>query len=342
MLRDTKEISSAELEKVLFSYDIGSIASIKPLLAGNALAPKLVITSDKGTYLLKRRHHGKDDPARVAFAHSIQLLLAKQRFPLASLIASRQGDTMLYFDKHLYEIFDFVIGSRYDGSAESTIDAGRQLACFHTAVAKAIQPWFPTQGVFHDSPLVRRHLTAVRTGKHFEKNTKFAALIASLTELYEIACLNVTDLGFNSWRKQITHSDWHPGNMLFANGKVVAVLDFDSMKPAPVITDIANGMLHFSIVAGRPNPAHWPEYLDQAKLVQFLTGYKKAGKIDRGQLKATPDLMIEALIAEAVAPIAATGYFGNLSGHDFLRMIYRKCRWIDENRDTLNEAIFAL
>jgi hypothetical protein len=49
--------------------------------------------------------------------------------------------------------------------------------------------------------------------------------------------------------------------------------------------------------------------------------------------------MIETLIAESVLPIAVTGFFMNLSGEDFLKMICRKCSWIDKNRQTLYDAI---
>ena len=118
-----------------------------------------------------------------------------------------------------------------------------------------------------------------------------------------------------------------------------AVLDFDSVRLAASVTDLANGMLQFSIVGDRPNPAHWPDYLDQAKLIQFLNGYMEVIELDDDKLETLPDLMIEAMIAEAVLPIAATGFFGNLSGADFLRMIRRKARWIYQNRKSLSQAI---
>jgi homoserine kinase type II len=338
MVKDTANFSSVELGKVLTHYDIGAIGQIRPLVAGNARAPKLIISYDRGTYLLKRRPHGKDDPARVAFAHEVQTLLAKRNFPVAPLASARGGQTMLHFDSHVYELFNFITGSRYDGAAESTTDAGRQLACFHAAVTDVAPPRMLTHGTFHDSGNVRRHITAIGKNKHFEKA---AELAASLSKLYETASRIAKEHGFDLWPRQMIHGDWHPGNMLFAGGKVVAVLDFDSIKSSPIITDVANGMLHFSIVAGRPNPAHWPEYLDQAKLVQFLNGYRQIGIVLAEQLETVPDLMIEAIIAEAVLPIAVTGRFGHLAGHDFLKMIYRKCRWIDKNRKTLKEAIFA-
>jgi hypothetical protein len=47
------------------------------------------------------------------------------------------------------------------------------------------------------------------------------------------------------------------------------------------------------------------------------------------------------MIAEAILPVAATGFFGNLSGLDFLRMIQRKTEWLDENRDKLTQAIIS-
>ena len=61
--------------------------------------------------------------------------------------------------------------------------------------------------------------------------------------------------------------------------------------------------------------------------------------LDKHKLNSLLDLMVETMIAEAVLPIAATGFFGSLRGTDFLRMILRKARWIDTNRQTLTAAI---
>ena len=157
--------------------------------------------------------------------------------------------------------------------------------------------------------------------------------------LYNESSTRVNQLGFDSWPQQVVHGDWHPGNMLFSQHKLVAVLDFDSVKVAPTVTDLANGMLQFSIVGDRPNPADWPDYLDQARLVQFLQGYRQIIQLDKNRLASLLDLMIETIIAEAVLPVATTGFFGNLSGLDFLKMINRKAQWLDKNRQTLNEAM---
>ena len=159
--------------------------------------------------------------------------------------------------------------------------------------------------------------------------------------LYNNSSTRVNELGFDSWTEQIVHGDWHPGNMLFSDGTVNAVLDFDSVKISPPVTDLANGMLQFSIIGDRPNPTDWPDYLDQAKLFQFLNGYREAIRLDDNKFHALPDLMIETMIAEAVLPVAATGFFGHLSGADFLKMIQRKSDWIEKNRKKLAKAMRA-
>jgi homoserine kinase type II len=340
MPRGGAHFSSEELAQVLSHYDIGVIHRAKPLSAGNRRAPKMVITSERGKFLLKRRPKGKDDLYHVAFAHAIQSRLSEMEFPLAPLMTTcDEKNTILHLNNHIYELFEFVTGSRYNGSAEATADTGRQLANFHRYLTDFAEKWKPPGGSFHDSSTVRTQLKTTGTEKAAGKDKTLQRTAETLMALYNASSIRVSELGFDSWPEQIVHGDWHPGNMLFSNSKLTAVLDFDSVKIASTVTDLANGMLQFSIVGNRPNPADWPNYLDQAKLVQFLNGYRKVIALDENQLNSLLDLMIETMIAESILPVAATGFFGNLSGLDFLRMIQRKAKWLDENRDKLTQAI---
>ncbi len=332
--------SSEELVLVLNHYDVGLIHQVKPLYAGNKRAPKVVVVSEQGKFLLKRRPKGKDDFYRVAFAHAVQTHLAKKGFPVAPLVSTRdENNTILKLDGHLYEFFKFINGARYDGSAESTMDTGRQLANLHLDLANFAHQWKPLKGSFHDATTVRRHLKTIGTDKTVSPDKKLQETAEALMVLYNSSSTRVNELGFDSWPEQVVHGDWHPGNMLFSNHKLIAVLDFDSIKLAPLVTDLANGILQFSIVGDRPNPTEWPAYLDQAKLVQFLNGYREIIELKKNELSSLIDLMVETIIAEAVLPIAATGFFGHLSGFDFLAMIRRKAEWMEENRDKLTKAM---
>lgn len=339
MPRGGAHFSAEELARVVSHYDIGVIHQAKQLSAGNRRAPKVVIISEKGKFLLKRRPKGKDDLYRVAFAHSIQSHLEGKDFPVPSLESTcDENNTILQLNNHIYELFKFVSGTRYAGTAEETIDTGRQLAKFHRHLADFASERKPLAGSFHDATMVRRHLKTVGSDKMAGPGRKMQETAEELMSLYNYSSIRVNELGFDSWGEQIVHGDWHPGNMLFSDTKLIAVLDFDSVKIAPPLTDLANGMLQFSLVGGRPNPADWPDYLDQTKLIQFLNGYREVIELEKTKVDSLLDLMIETMIAEAILPVAATGFFGNLSGLDFLKMISRKAEWIDKHRKTLTEA----
>ncbi len=341
MARGGANFSSEELVRVLSHYEIGIIQQVKPLIAGNMRAAKVVIVSDKGKYLAKRRPKGKDDLYRVTFSHSVQTHLSKKAFPVSVLVPTRDdNNTILNIQNHIYELFEFITGNRYPGSAEAAFDAGGKLAKFHLDLSDFASDWKPLRETFHDASAVRGHLKTIGSEKSSINSTKELRKTAeALMVHYNKSSVRVNELGFDNWDEQIVHGDWHPGNMLFLYDKIVAVLDFDSVKIAPTVTDLANGMLQFSIVGGRPNPADWPDYLDQKKLAEFLDGYRQTLDLDQYQQAALLDLMIETIIAEAVLPIAATGFFGNLSGVDFLKMIHRKCDWIENNRKTLLKTI---
>lgn len=340
MPRGGAHFTSEEIDRVLGFYDIGKIINLTPLTAGNRRAPKVVVISDKGKFLLKRRSRGKDDLYRVAFAHAVQLHLAQNGFPVTTLIETKEDkNTILRLDHHIYELFLFLSGVRYDGSAQAVRDAGRQMARFHKLLRDFdYELLIPLRGSFHDSGGVRSHLKTISSERKAPvEPMKFTA--DKLMRLYEEASVRVNSLGFDSWPEQIVHGDWHPGNMLYDERIIVALLDFDSVKIAPAVTDLANGALQFSIVSGRPNPADWPDYLNQGRLVDFIAGYQEVMPLNENEIDALPDLMIETMIAEAILPVATTGFFGNLHGEDFLKMICRKTRWLNKNRQKLQEAM---
>jgi Ser/Thr protein kinase RdoA (MazF antagonist) len=158
-----------------------------------------------------------------------------------------------------------------------------------------------------------------------------------LMEAYRNAAEDTEQLGIETWPKQIVHADWHPGNMLFRDNRVVAVIDYDSARLLPRIIDVANGALQFSIIGGDDDVAKWPDYLDESRFKRFLRGYDEVLLLSQGEVRAIPWLMIEALIAEAVFPIAVTGSFVRIDGLAFLQMVQRKIYWMQRHADKLVE-----
>ncbi len=340
MAKGRAHFSNNELAVVLSHYDIGIIKQLRSLNAGNPQAPKTLIVSDRGFYIVKRRPHGKDDPYRVSLAHAIREFLLARGYPVAATIHTRDhGNSFLHTNDHIYEVFEYIHGSRYDGSLLATQDAGGRLGQFHAYLAEFTSEYRPILKSFHDSQTVRRHLQAIgpcngNSSADLQKTSD------ELLGVYNAAAMRANDKGLADWPDMFTHGDWHPGNIMFEGHKVRVVLDLDSIKLAPTPTDLANGLLQFSILGGKSDPAEWPDGLDMEKLEAFMAAYREAFE-PGGCVAMLPDLMIETMIAEAVMPVAATGSFGHMSGLDFLRMIQRKCGWIDANRDDILAALGA-
>ena len=255
---------------------------------------------------------------------------------------------MLKWGDAVYELFEFISGTGYDSSLDATGDAGRVLALFHKLLRSFHTDHEPASGSYHNATSVYNALkTAPQTvaqqepDKNEVQTGKANELIEYLGQCYDKAVHEVEALGFSEWPVQIIHSDWHPGNMLFRGSRVVAVIDYDAARYQPPVVDIANGALQFSMLGGGEDPTQWPDYLDESRFKRFLRSYDQIPEcvISRAELKTVPWLMMEALIAESVIPIAATGSFARMGGADFLSMVARKVRWIHDNANQLIHLI---
>ncbi len=326
--------TAEELAIVLSHFDIGVIDSIVEFPRGSRKAPKLLVVSEQGKFLLKRRAGGRNDPFKVAFSHALQLFLASKQFPLPHLIGTkRDNNSMLQWRNGIYELFEFIPGSGYPQTLESTFDSGRILALYHKLLEGFKSEWTPPTGSYHRAPAVETGLKSIP--QVIPGGGEVQHLAAFLIDSYHHAAEMVERQGLESWPKQIVHADWHPGNMLFRDNHVVAVIDYDSARLLPRIIDTANGALQFSIIGGDDDVSKWPDYTDEARYKRFLRGYDEVMLLSQAELQAVPWLMIEALIAESVFPIAATGTFGRMEGLAFLQMVHRKTKWLQASADKL-------
>jgi homoserine kinase type II len=345
---DRENFGTYELAIVLSHYDVGTIESIQEFPRGSRKAPKLILRTDTGMYLLKRRARGKDSPFKVAFTHNLQLFLASKQFPLPHLIGTRRdNNSMLQWNGNIYELFEYIKGTNYDSSLEATQDSGKILALFHKLLAD-YQPNYETpRGSYHNSSQVNISLDMVpktltkMNPAHANRMSDINSLVSKLKKMYQEATNKSEEEGLKDWPIQIIHTDWHPGNMLFRGPRVVAVIDYDTSRLLQRIIDVANGALQFSILGGNDDPRTWPDHLDQTRFKRFLMGYDSVPgcMLSRVELRAVPWLMIEALIAEAAIPIGLTGMFSRIEGYEFLMMVVRKCEWMKENAEELSKVL---
>jgi Ser/Thr protein kinase RdoA (MazF antagonist) len=338
------ETFEAELLATCLShYDLGVIKSITKFPAGSRRAPKVVIQSEKGIFLFKRRAPGHDLQAKVAFTHQLQLHLAAQNFPLPHLVGTRDtNNSMLIHDNHVYEMFEYIKGKGYDSSLDATFNSGRILGLYHKLLADFQSDYTPPTGSYHDAPAIHQAIGKTVSSLPIDSRPageEVPTTVKSIEETYAHSAQKIKERGMPEWPCQIVHGDWHPGNMLFRDRHVVAVIDYDAARVQQRVIDFANGALQFSILGGGDDPTQWPEYVDVTRFKRFMLGYDSVNVITKHEMECVPHLMCEAMIAEGVLPIAATGSFGRIQGYPFLKMIHRKINWIQENVTVLSSVL---
>jgi len=341
---EKREIFTAEeLGIVLSHFEVGVIDTIMEYARGSRKAPKLLVVSEMGKFLIKRRAKGKDDPFKVAFTHALQLFLTAKQFPLPHLIGTRHdNNSMLQWRNSVYEMFEYIPGQGYPQTLEATFDSGRVLALFHKLLEDFKSEWRPPSGSYHMAMAIETGLKAIAGSLPIgpnQENTDVHALLNQLLKTYRRAAQGAAAEGLEGWPRTIVHADWHPGNMLFRDNRVVAVIDYDSARLLPRVIDIANGLLQFSIIGGDDDVSKWPDYPDENRFKRFSRGYDQVMLLSQAEIRSIPHLMIEALIAEAVFPIAQTGSIGRLEGLPFLQMVNRKVSWMEQNYEKMLELM---
>jgi Ser/Thr protein kinase RdoA (MazF antagonist) len=249
----------------------------------------------------------------------------------------KDNNSMLQWRGGVYELFEYIPGQSYPQTLEATFDSGRILSLYHKLLLDFKSQWQPSTGSYHMAPSVESGLRAIpqALSANHPNGPAIVKMLSFLLESYRYAADRVESLGIEGWPKQIVHADWHPGNMLFRENHVVAVIDYDAARLQPRVIDVANGALQFSIIGGDEDVTKWPEFIDESRFKRFIRGYDEVMVLSEAEVQAIPWLMAEALIAEAVFPIAATGNFGRLEGLSFLQMVQRKVYWMTHHAPQL-------
>ena len=315
--------STSEIVRVLEVFGIGGLKSLADLPAGSRKAAKLVATCTNGSYLLKRRELEGSGIERIRYASEVHRHAMQQGVPCAHLMTTADDEPFLIEGPYIYEVQGFVQGHRFNHRHDQATSVGAALARLHDALAT-----FSGGGAPPSSNYCRNAAVPAALRKIESKATGPAerAVCAALLARYERAASH-------PWPELagVTHSDYHPGNVLLDGTQVVAIIDFDSARVAPIVSDLANAALQFGLpsVVGI-DPSRWEPRFNEHCLRAIVRGYRSVRKPPKGTSASIAPLMIQAAIAEVVAPVARKGAFGHIDGRAMLEFVDRKTHRIEE------------
>lgn len=330
MSQTRQQLSQREIDGVLKHYRVGAVHAIRELPEGSLYSPKVILDTERGTLLLKRRARGLDMPALVAFGHEVVLGCQSQGLCVPPLIGTAEENaSFVQFSDHVYELFVFIEGQRFDQSNPNHAQQMGSLLVETHAAMDRVDTSFPPATEPETIDISR--LGSLKPIEHLLPPKLSEDVPRILGYAHELAQANAT-------KPSIVHGDWHPGNMIFAGDTLVAVCDFDNTRIGSRLRELAQSLVHVSMITPKPGQsgADVPPEPDAVRLSSFWNGYRESG--GGTSARTIVGLMPGVMLDEALATLGPTP---SEQHGAMLTAVWRKAAWLDENQSRLIERLDA-
>lgn len=252
-----------ELREVLSHYDLGELVRYKRDQRGTVNVSYSVETlkdGRPGQYFLRRYKSGITHD-EILFEHSlIDHLVEYSHCPVARLHRTRSGSTFFLQPAEseaqpasYYAVFDFLHGEdRYTWidphcTTPELASAGQLLADYHTAVSTLVCEGRRAESKILD--LLDEIEQAWEVSPARSKGTAFDRYLAQNFDavrhgIAETRAALATPI-LRTFPEVVIHSDFHPGNLVFAGDDICGLVDFDWSKIDLRTFDVALAVWYF-------------------------------------------------------------------------------------------------
>jgi len=356
----------AEHLKVLLSenYNIGELINVKKLDRGCVNVSYEIDTMMEGKkqkYFLRRYKRGiREDEVR--FEHSIVKHLMEKKFSLsAGVILNKKGCSYVKDmegvdddekEELYFAVFEFLKGEdkyTWDNpvcSNEELDDAARVLARYHSAVdglqweGRRFEP-----KIIDLLPTIAGNLMkyAKRTGTT-KFDTYYLKHLDYTLNVIDSTVQQIDRSDYNKMPHLAIHSDFHPGNLKFQNGRVVGLFDFDWSKIDIRCFDVALAITYSCTTWEGKDDGDL--LLD--KLILFLSAYQEEsrkltvpGPLQDKEAHYLP-VMIKASNLYVLNWDVDDYYIKKPNPYEYLIYLQhnvRVMRWLENNWDTLVSTV---
>ena len=287
--------SALEMKEVLAHYDFGQWRAAQTLEGGNSC--NVVLETSAGKKLLKRYR----SPLEATIVeHFVINHLTELDFPCPRLERNNQGSTYCSICDKYYAVYDFIEGSSWPGyrldpqlRERSIKSAAQTLARLDVAMSVIKAEDFPGEAKFSERVWpgkLEKHLhlvdqyteMACRSGRRRYEQDTLAELSSEIRNGISEAWhyYQQTEPDFP---KQVVHYDYAPKNLIFGNGRVIAVLDFGEVCVDYRASDVARGLTSFT--------GKMESDMDWHAAAMFLQAYRSELPLHKKEIESLSDLM---------------------------------------------------
>jgi aminoglycoside phosphotransferase (APT) family kinase protein len=194
------------------------------------------LKTTKGVFVLKRWSE-QASLLEIRNTLSIMAWLASQQLPVPEPVALQQDSFALSVGSAKWSLFPFVEGAYFSGADDELHSAAEATGRLMETLLQLPAAYLPTDGpaqmTVADGAILARMMNASRTWDAM-LGEDLAALLALSWPLLISEWESLSAPKLPNSRTQAAHFDLHPHNLLIADGRVAAMLDFEACKVMPV------------------------------------------------------------------------------------------------------------
>ncbi|MBL7050532.1 His-Xaa-Ser system radical SAM maturase HxsB [Candidatus Woesearchaeota archaeon] len=218
---------------------------------------------------------------------------------------------------NFFSIYHYIEGSEFKKKDSEIKSSAKNLALFHN-LSKEYQKKIYTRNFLDLKKIIcaSKNKIFLRINSNEEK---------SFITMNILKLINLTKKNnYNKLNKLYTHGDFRWNNLIYKNGKLSAILDFDSVTYGPKIFDVAiilSSLIHY-----------YGQDILIEKIKIFYDEYIKQSKINKYEKKKIINLMVIHCLDQILSAIKRTEEYR-------VKNIILKLNWIRKNEKKLKSIL---
>lgn len=248
-----------QLQQILSGYPVGEFVSFKAFETGADQTNLRIITTNRDVVL---RYFEKRTHDYALFEIDLLHYLAEHNYPTAAPIANKQGSYIGEYDGKPFALFEFMHGE-HSGNPRDYLQIAPVLARLNE-ITRPYQPKTtpdrPAYTVEYCQEQAKLSAARMRDGEIARERLDWL--------LDELKTISLPD----NLPKGVCHCDANPGNFLYVDGRLSAVLDFDQANYTWLVYELANLIYWWT----------WPDKgeLDVEATKQLVHAYEQERKLE--------------------------------------------------------------
>lgn len=291
-----------------------------------------VVKTTKGKYVLRiYRDVRKISELRYEVEFTDHLLAKGFPYEIPKWLPNKSGELISTFNGRMYIIYKYLPGIVVEKPTNAQV---RQVAKMISILHKMSVGFKPKSdkdwGNAFTTHWQKAELNDYAPRAKKQNTTRSKLLLKN--EMYYRRLLDDVDKKYAkvSYKRYVLHNDLNKHNMLFRNGKLSGLIDFDNVNADYLIKDISQYVL-YGLNQGSK--------IDLRKARIFIKEYQKYHSLSDKEIKCIPDIAIIGKIGAFVWTYDRMERGISKVDLKGMRQMAAFVKWVDVNRDKIMEAL---